>query len=87
MKRNYSKLSPPLASKRGCDINLGLFENEIWLDTVEAASYLRISVNSLRIRISRGQVIPFRLGKRLRFKKSQLDNLITASFPGAKNVY
>ncbi len=50
-----------------------LFDNRIWLDTEEAADYLRITVNALRIRIWRKQVAAHKFGNRLRFKKTDLD--------------
>lgn len=50
-----------------------LFDNRIWLDTTEAAEFLRISVNALRIRIWRKQIIAHKFGNRLRFKRSDLD--------------
>lgn len=49
------------------------FDNRIWLDTEEAADYLRITVNALRIRIWRKQVVAHKLGNRLRFKRIDLD--------------
>jgi excisionase family DNA binding protein len=50
-----------------------------WLDTDEAADYLRLSVNALRIRIHRKQIMAYKLGSRLRFKKSDLDNYMRLS--------
>ncbi len=49
------------------------FDNRIWLDTNEAANFLRITVNALRIRIWRKQVIAHKFGNRLRFKRIDLD--------------
>lgn len=49
------------------------FDNRIWLDTKEAADYLRITVNALRIRIWRKQVTAHKFGNRLRFKRNDLD--------------
>lgn len=59
-----------------------LFDIQIWLDSREAASYLRLSVNSLRIRVMRGQIPAYRLGKRLRFKRSELKCLVENSLKG-----
>jgi excisionase family DNA binding protein len=59
---------------KSCDINDGgqlLFENKIahkWLSTVEAAEYLSVSENALRIMVYRNQVQAYRFGRRLRFK-------------------
>ena len=38
-----------------------------WLSTKEAATYLRISPNALRIRVHRGEMRAYKLGHRLRF--------------------
>lgn len=45
-----------------------------WLDTIEAADYLRITVNALRIKIYRKEITGYKFGNRLRFKKSDLNN-------------
>lgn len=57
-----------------------LFDNLIWLNTKEAAEYLRISENNLRAKVSRGEV-PYqgRLGKNLRFRRDALDKFLEAS--------
>jgi excisionase family DNA binding protein len=48
-----------------------------WLTTKEAAQYLRISQNNLRVKVHRGDVaISGRLGNRLRFRRSELDKLL-----------
>lgn len=47
------------------------FENKIeneWLSTVEAASFLSISPNALRIMVYREQIKAYKFGRRLRFK-------------------
>ena len=49
---------------------------EKWYTTKEAASYLRISPNALRIMVHRGKVRAYKLGTRLRFKINDLDFLI-----------
>jgi excisionase family DNA binding protein len=59
-----------------------LFDNLIWLDAKEAASYLRISVNALRIKACRGEIPKYKLGRTLRFKKVELDNLLESSLTG-----
>jgi excisionase family DNA binding protein len=55
------------------------FENKIatqWLSTVEAASFLRVSENALRIMVHRDQVKAYKFGRRLRFKLTDCQNLI-----------
>ena len=59
-----------------------LFENEIWFDSKEAADYLRITENSLRIKVHRGELHAYRLGRSLRFKKSELFWLLEISKGG-----
>jgi len=52
------------------------FDNSIlkdcWLTTKEAANFLRISANALRIAVCRGKVRSYKFGRRLRFKLSDL---------------
>ena len=48
-----------------------LFDNRIereWLSTEEAAQYLSITENALRIMVYRGQIQSYKFGRRLRFK-------------------
>jgi excisionase family DNA binding protein len=56
------------------------FENRVereWLGTLEAASFLRMSENALRIMVYRGQIPVYKFGRRLRFRKSDLCSLFT----------
>ena len=43
-----------------------------WLNSSEAAKFLGLSPNALRIMVCRGQVKYWKLGSRLRFNKSDL---------------
>ena len=57
-----------------------LFLNRIvceWLSTNEAASYLGISPNALRILVCRGKVRSYKLGCRLKFRVKDLRNLLS----------
>ncbi len=48
-----------------------IFDNtkeDQWLSTQEAARYLSVSENALRIMAHRGQIMAFKLGRRLRFR-------------------
>jgi excisionase family DNA binding protein len=47
-------------------------ENDRWLTSKEAASYLSISTNALRILVHRARVKTYKLGNHLRFRKSDL---------------
>jgi hypothetical protein len=58
------------------------FDNLIWLNSNEAAEYLRISVENLRLKVHRGQVKQRYLNGRLRFRKSELDDLLESSIRG-----
>lgn len=56
-----------------------IFENRIeleWLSTKQAAKYLSVSENALRIMVCRDQVKSFKLGSRLRFRLSDLQVLL-----------
>ncbi len=60
--------------------NTEIFENKIlpkFVPTRVAAEYLQISENALRIKVHRGQIPVYYLGRNLRFKLSDLNNLIS----------
>jgi hypothetical protein len=50
-----------------------------WLDSKEAARYLRKTRNALLIMVSRGTVKPRKLGRRLYFRRVELDQLLESS--------
>lgn len=53
------------------------FENsDKWLNTNEAAEYLRTSVPTLLNMCCNGSIVYYKLGRSNRFKKSDLDNLL-----------
>lgn len=66
------------------NITYKLFNNLIWLTTNEAAEYLRITPNNLRVMIFRGLLKPYKLNNRHRFKREELDSLIESSRTGRK---
>lgn len=73
------------------DNKKGFFENPVkqeneWLTTSEAARYLRVSENALRIKVHRGELAAHRFGCRLRFCRSDLLKAITSSTPALKRV-
>lgn len=56
-----------------------LFENRIvceWLNTNEAAQYLRVTANAIRILVCRGKLKYFKYGRLLRFRKDDLKSLL-----------
>ena len=64
-----------------------IFNNRIvWLDSKEAAEYLRISVNNLRVKVSRGEIpIHGKLGRTWRFRREELDRLLeTPTYGGSQ---
>lgn len=63
------------------------FENQItspveWLTSDEAATYLRISVGNLRNETSNGNIPFYKLGRRNRYLKSELTQLLLSSRRG-----
>lgn len=55
-----------------------LFNNQtIWLNSKEAAAYLRITEKNLRVKVSRGEIpINGKLGRTWRFRRDALDKLL-----------
>ena len=51
-------------------------EGLTWLNSKEAASYLRKSANALRIMVCRGYLRPRRFRRRLYFRRIELDRLL-----------
>lgn len=54
-------------------------QNLIWMDSIEASTHLRISIGSLRNMVSLGQIKSYKLGRRLRFKREELDKAMELS--------
>ena len=60
-----------------------IFENLTWLTSSEAAEYLRLpSVGTLRVMVFKRRLPFYRIGRNLRFKKSELDRLLDLSRNG-----
>ncbi len=55
-----------------------------WMTTQEAAIYLRVTVNNLKVMICRGIVKPYKLNNRNRFRRDDLDYLIKSSLKGTR---
>lgn len=51
-------------------------ERERWFNTNEAATYLSITPNALKILVHRARVKYYKLGRRLKFKKSDLISIL-----------
>ena len=56
-----------------------IFDNLVWLNSAEAALYLRRSVDAIRIAVGRGQLKAHKWRRRLMFKKSDLERLMETS--------
>lgn len=56
-----------------------LFKNRIWVDSKEAADYLRISYGALRNAVYRKQIVARKFRRRLYFKVSELNRLLENS--------
>ncbi len=50
--------------------------NTVWLSTLDAAKFLGISQNALRILACRGRVKFYKLGCRLKFLRTDLESLL-----------
>lgn len=55
------------------------FNNLTWMTSREAADYLRITPNNLRVIIYRGKLKVYKFNNRNRFKREELDRLIESS--------
>lgn len=74
-KRENSHIFIPM----GASMPSELFQNQIvceWLTSTEAARYLGISENALRIMVYRRQVKFQKLGRRLRFNVRDISELL-----------
>jgi hypothetical protein len=54
----------------------GSFDSLTWLDSKEAAKYLRKTANALRIMVFRGYLRPRKFRRRLYFRRVELDRLL-----------
>lgn len=65
--------------QKGANYSEQFFDNldsEMWLTVTDASRYLSLSANALRLMVHRGQVRSYKLGRRLRFRKRDLDALL-----------
>jgi len=79
-QHNSTTTNTTTDNKRNIQINSSLlFENRIsreWLSTEDAAQYLSISANALRIMVHRDQINAYKFGRRLRFRAEDCVALI-----------
>jgi excisionase family DNA binding protein len=59
--------------------SLQLFDNNKWMTSREAASYIRVSVGQIRNMVWRQQIPCYRISNRLRFLRCDLDGLLKPS--------
>ena len=64
---------PPLSNQRGNPPQIPLTEFEPLLDSIEAAALLRIHPNTLKKMARRGEIDARRVGRRWRFRTSDLN--------------
>ena len=57
-----------------------LFDKLKWLNTKEAALYLRTTAGALRTRVCRGTLKAYHYGTALRFLRSDLDRCLKPAF-------
>lgn len=62
--------------KMGDEFFENLAVSTVWLSTLDAAKFLGISPNALRILVCRRQVKSYKLGRRLKFLKADLERLL-----------
>jgi hypothetical protein len=55
------------------------FNRLTWLDSKEAAKYLRKTANAIRIMVFRGYLRPRKFRRRLYFRRLELDQLLESS--------
>ncbi len=56
-----------------------IFENLIWMNTQEAAQYLRKTVGAIHTAVNRGQIYCKKWRRRLYFRKQDLDMMLKNS--------
>lgn len=62
-------------------------KNEEWLDSVQAAAYLKVSVGALRNMTSNGQIPFYKLGRRNRYRVEDLRSLLFSQKRGVSYGY
>lgn len=70
-----------LANATDLDPDLVKLRHLVWLNSKEAARYLRKTENALRIMVHRGYLAPSKFRSRLYFRREQLDRLLESSLP------
>lgn len=85
---NESKKDSPAKSNSGFSSeNPGSrsLTTEEWLDSAEAAAYLKVSLGALRNMTSNGQVPFYKMGRRNRYRTEELRQLLLSQKRGVRN--
>lgn len=81
LKESAKKLNSLLNAQEGTRSLI----TEEWLDSVEAAAYLRVSIGALRNMTSNGEIPFYKMGKRNRYRTEELRQLLLSNKRGASN--
>ena len=79
---NLLELQEKKVENRSNCSSLKTEEDDEWLTTVEAAEYLKLSVGSFRNMVSDGHIPHYKLGRRNRYLRCELRNLLSADARG-----
>lgn len=61
--------------------------DNVWFSTLQTANYLDVSVQALLNMTSNGKIPYYKLGRRNRYKKLDLDNLLESNRKGPEYEY
>jgi hypothetical protein len=56
--------------------------DDVWFDTKDASKYLSLDSKSLLNEVSKGNIPYYKLGRRNRYLKSELDKLLLTEYRG-----
>jgi excisionase family DNA binding protein len=74
-----------VASTQFFDNSIAKLADQEWLTATEAATYLRVSVGTLRNLTSNGGIPYYKLGRRVRYRSEDLRNLLLLNKRGKYN--
>ncbi len=78
---SLESVSEKVENRSNCS-SLKIEEDDEWLTTAEAAEYLKLSVGSFRNMVSDGHIPHYKLGRRNRYLRCELRNLLSAEARG-----
>lgn len=65
-----------MKNKNGQHGQQGSLEGQVWLDTKELATYLKVSVSQIHNLTSNGYLTYYKMGRRNRYLQSEIDELL-----------